>query len=57
MYEPTASNPLNFCGAVVATCIRNALKRQTQNLCQAAEITPKEKERNLIQCHIAAAAS
>jgi hypothetical protein len=36
----TASNPLDIYGAVVATCIRNALKRQIQNLCQAAAIAP-----------------
>jgi hypothetical protein len=27
MSEPTSSNPHNVCGAVVATCIGNALKR------------------------------
>jgi hypothetical protein len=40
MSGPTASNPLDVCGAVVATFIENALKRQIQNLCQAAAVPP-----------------
>jgi hypothetical protein len=28
MSGPTASNPLDVCGAVVASCMGNALKRQ-----------------------------
>jgi hypothetical protein len=36
MYGPTASNPLDVCRAVVATCIQNALKRQIQTLRRAA---------------------
>jgi hypothetical protein len=35
MSGPAASNPLNICGAMVVTCIRNALKRQIQNLLRA----------------------
>jgi hypothetical protein len=32
MSGPTASNSLDVCGVVVATCIENAPKRQIQNL-------------------------
>jgi hypothetical protein len=38
MPGPTASNPLDVCVAVVATCIGNALERQIQNLRRAASI-------------------
>jgi hypothetical protein len=38
--ELTSSNSLNVCGAVVVTCIGNALKRQIQNLCRAAAFAP-----------------
>jgi hypothetical protein len=34
------SNPLDVCGAVVAICIGNVLKRQIQNLCRASAIEP-----------------
>jgi hypothetical protein len=40
MFGPTASNNLDVCGPVVATCIGNALKRQIQNICWAAAIAP-----------------
>jgi hypothetical protein len=36
--RPIANNPLDDCGAVVATCIGNALKRQIQNLRRVAAI-------------------
>jgi hypothetical protein len=38
MSGPSASNFLDVCGAVVATCVGNALKRQIQNLGRAAAI-------------------
>jgi hypothetical protein len=38
MSGPTASNPLDIPGAVVATCIGNDLKKQIEDLCQAAAI-------------------
>jgi hypothetical protein len=37
---PTARNPLDVCGAVVATCIGNAPKRRIQNLGRFAAIVP-----------------
>jgi hypothetical protein len=37
---PTASNSLDVCCAVVATCIGNGLKRQIQNLRRAAAVAP-----------------
>jgi hypothetical protein len=40
MYGSTASHPLNVCGAVVDTCIGNALKGQIQNLHRATAIAP-----------------
>jgi hypothetical protein len=56
MSGPPASNPLDVCGAVVAACIRNALRRQIQNLRRDAVIASLYKERNLIQRHTEAAA-
>jgi hypothetical protein len=44
MSRPIASNPLDVCGIVVATCIGSALKRQIQNLCRTAATASKEKE-------------
>jgi hypothetical protein len=38
MSGPAASDPLDVCGAVVATCIGNAPKRRIQNLCWVATI-------------------
>jgi hypothetical protein len=52
---PTANNPHDVCGAVVGTCIGNALRRQIQDLRRAAAIAPKYKERNLIQRYTEAA--
>jgi hypothetical protein len=40
MFAPTENNLLGVCGAVVATCIGNALKRQIQNLRRAAATSP-----------------
>jgi hypothetical protein len=39
--------PLDVCGAVVATCMGSAMKRQIQNLRRAAAIAPSEKGRNV----------
>jgi hypothetical protein len=52
----TASNLLDVCGAEVATCIRNALKRQRLNLRRAAATAAWEKERSLAQRYTEAAA-
>jgi hypothetical protein len=40
MFGPTASELLDVCGAVVATCIGNAPKRRIQNIRRAASIAP-----------------
>jgi ribulose bisphosphate carboxylase small subunit len=45
MFGPTASNPLDVCGAVVAICIGNALKRQIQNLRRVAAIAPNRRRK------------
>jgi hypothetical protein len=41
MFGPDTSNPLDVLVVVVATCIWNTLKRQKQNLRQAAAVVPK----------------
>lgn len=53
---PTANNPLNVSGAVVATCTENVLKRQIQYLRRAAAVEHQKKDRTLIQHYIEAEA-
>jgi hypothetical protein len=40
MSGPNESNPLDDCGAVVATCMGNAPKRRVQNLRPVAAVAP-----------------
>jgi hypothetical protein len=52
MSRPAASNPLDVCGVVVATCIGNAPKRRIQNVRRVTAIASKYVERNLNQRQI-----
>jgi hypothetical protein len=43
MSGPTASNPLDVCGAVVATCIIIALKREVKKYALLFQLRPSRR--------------
>jgi hypothetical protein len=49
MSRPIASNALDVCGVLVATCIRNALKRQTEPTPSFCNCTLEEEEKPHIE--------